>query len=361
MSFLQKALYLSNFFMYRSIMKIWRLPFIIIILIVFLAVITIGLISAVTILNSPHQDIVADGMLFSIQKGESTESIISRLEQQKLIRSGLLLRLISKLYQTERSFKSGVYRITPELTTLDIHNLLVSGNQDLLRITIPEGWSRSQIAAALEEQGLTTSNEFLKATEADKLLKAFAIPSQNVEGYLFPDTYFLPREITAQNIAQIMVKTFFIKLNELDSAYKNLSPLELHKKIILASIVEKEYRLKDEASLIASVFYNRLTRNIRLESCATIGFIKTEILGQPHAERLWDIDLQIPSPYNTYQNYGLPPGPISNPGFIALSAVFSPADTEYLYFVLEDKNSGKHHFSVNFTEHVSAKNYYLKY
>lgn len=342
-------------------MKIWRIPFIIIILVVFIAVMAIGLISAVTILNSPHQDIPAAGVLFSIQKGESTESIISRLGQDKLIRSELLLRLISKIYNTERSFKSGVYRITPELTTLDIHNLLVSGTQDLLRITIPEGWTRSQIAALLEKQGLTTSGEFLKATEADELLHAYAIPGGNAEGYLFPDTYFLPREISALNIAQMMVKTFFTKLDSIDPSYKNMSALELYKKIILASIVEREYRREEEAPLIASVFYNRLARNIRLESCATIGFIKTEILGQPHAERLWDIDLQIPSPYNTYQNYGLPPGPISNPGMVALSAVFSPADTEYLYFVLEDRNTGKHHFSVNFTEHVSAKNYYLKY
>jgi UPF0755 protein len=342
-------------------MKIWRLPFIIIVLIVFLALMAIGLISAVTILNSPHQDITEEGVLFSIKKGESTESIISRLEQQKLIRSGLLLRIITKIYQTERSFKSGVYRITPELTTLDIHNLLVSGNQDLLRITIPEGWTRSRIAAALEQEGLATSEDFLQATEASELLKKYAIPASNAEGYLFPDTYLLPREISALNIAQMMVNTFFIKLNDLYPSYINLSALELHKKIILASIVEREYRQEEEAPLIASVFYNRLNKNIKLESCATIGFIKTEILGQPHAERLWDIDLQIPSPYNTYQNYGLPPGPISNPGTVALSAVFSPADTTYLYFVLEDRNTGKHHFSVNFTEHVSAKNYFLKY
>jgi UPF0755 protein len=158
-----------------------------------------------------------------------------------------------------------------------------------------------------------------------------------------------------------MVKTFFIRLKSVYPDYKDLTPEELYRKVVLASIVEKEYRRKEEAPIIASVFYNRLKRHIRLESCATIGFIKTELLGQPHADRLWDIDLQIPSPYNTYQHYGLPPGPISNPGLVSLSAVFAPADTDYLYFVLEDPKTGRHHFSVNFNEHVSAKKLYLKY
>jgi UPF0755 protein len=341
-------------------MKIWKLPFILIVLIVFLAVITIALASAVTIMNSAPQNIAKEGVLFSIQKGESTESIIARLEREGLIRSGLLLRLISKFYQTEKSFKSGVYRITPGLTTLDVHNLLVSGSQDLIRITIPEGWTRSNIAQLLEKEGLITKTGFINVTQSPELLSFFNIPAKNVEGYLFPDTYFFPRDISAFDIARMMIKTFFIKLNSVYPEYKNLSSLEIHNRIILASIVEREYRLAEEAPLIASVFYNRLTRNIKLESCATVGFIKTEILNQPHPDRLWESDLQIPSPYNTYQHYGLPPGPISNPGLIAITAVFSPAESNYLYFVLEDKNTGKHHFSANFNEHVAAKNYYLK-
>ncbi len=342
-------------------MKIWRLPFILIIIAVFLGLLTVTLISAVTILNSPQADIPEDGVLFQIQKGESTESIITRLEQGGLIKSGLLMRVITKLYGTERSFKSGVYRINPGLSTLDIHNLLVSGSQDLIRVTIPEGFTRTDIARVLEKQGLTTERKFLNATKSPALLHKFSIPSANTEGYLFPDTYFLPREISAPQIAEIMVKTFFIRLKSVYPDYKDLTPEELYRKVVLASIVEKEYRRKEEAPIIASVFYNRLQRHIRLESCATIGFIKTELLGQPHADRLWDIDLQIPSPYNTYQHYGLPPGPISNPGLVSLSAVFAPADTDYLYFVLEDPKTGRHHFSVNFNEHVSAKKLYLKY
>jgi UPF0755 protein len=342
-------------------MKIWRIPFVIIIIAVFLGVVIVGLASAVTILNSPNPDIPAEGALFQIQKGESTDSIISRLEQEGMIRSGLLMRILTKINGTERAFKSGVYRITPNLTTMDIHNLLVSGAQDLIRVTIPEGWTRSAVAAELARLGLATTADFIKATESRELLDDFSIPEANAEGYLFPDTYFFPRDISAANIVRMMVRTFFMRLKAVYPAYTRLTPMELNNKVILASIVEGEYRRDDEAPIIASVFYNRLQRNIRLESCATIGFIKTELLGQPHAKRLWDIDLQIPSPYNTYQHYGLPPGPISNPGTVALSAVFSPADTDYLYFVLEDQSTGKHHFSVNFNEHVSAKNMYLKY
>ncbi|WP_255947327.1 endolytic transglycosylase MltG [Brucepastera parasyntrophica] len=128
----------------------------------------------------------------------------------------------------------------------------------------------------------------------------------------------------------------------------------MYEKVILASIVEREYQIREEAPLIASVFANRLKIGMGLQSCATIEYIITEIQGLPHPVRLYDRDLEIRSDYNTYLWAGLPPSPISNPGLIALNAAFNPAKTNYLYFRLTDSESGAHTFTRSLDEHVSA-------
>ena len=130
--------------------------------------------------------------------------------------------------------------------------------------------------------------------------------------------------------------------------------------MILASIVEREYRVEEEAPLIASVFTNRLRLGIGLESCATLAYIITEIQHKPHPEYITLEDKGIDSPYNTYKWAGLPPGPIANPGRVALDAAFHPARTDYLYFVLRDPEEGKHYFSRDLDAHNKAKNLYLK-
>jgi UPF0755 protein len=135
-------------------------------------------------------------------------------------------------------------------------------------------------------------------------------------------------------------------------AAKNLSSDQLYDAVTLASIVEREYRMESEAPLIASVFINRVKQRWGLYSCATIEFIITEIQGKPHPDIITTEDTRIDSPYNTYLWAGLPPGPISSPGLIALNAAISPADTNYYYFRVADAAAGRHHFSSNFTEHV---------
>ena len=140
----------------------------------------------------------------------------------------------------------------------------------------------------------------------------------------------------------------------------NLSSQELFDVVRLASIVEREYQVASEAPLIASVFKNRLDRNIGLYSCATIEYIITEIQGKPHPEIITNKDLKIENPYNTYMWRGLPPGPISNPGLVALTAVAHPAQTDYFYFRLIDPQTGTHHFSKDFEEHIDVGNLYTK-
>ena len=124
--------------------------------------------------------------------------------------------------------------------------------------------------------------------------------------------------------------------------------------------MEREYRLPKEAPLIASVFYNRLEHNIALSSCATVEYIITEVQGKKHPEYITYDDLRIKSPYNTYLNRGLPPTPICNPGAVSLEAAFNPPETDYLYFLLKDPETGEHHFSKRFAEHNNARVLYLK-
>jgi UPF0755 protein len=157
-----------------------------------------------------------------------------------------------------------------------------------------------------------------------------------------------------------MADRFFIRLDEFGIDKSKLTPAELYEKITLASIIEREYRVEEEAAVIAAVFQNRLEHGMRLESCATVEYIITEIQGKPHPARLFNRDIQIQHPYNTYIRGGLPPGPIAAPGPVALKAAFSPARNDFLFFRVIDPASGRHYFSKNFDEHISAGELFVK-
>jgi UPF0755 protein len=311
-------------------------------------------------LNSPSPQIPAEGYVFKVLKGENLSEIAGRLNREGLIRSQLLLILFSRLNQTETAFKNGYFRILPGDSMIDVHNLLVAGYQEQVRVTVPEGWTMKKIAGYMEEQGIADREEFLEAAASISLLDQFGIPAENLEGYLFPDTYFFPRGYPAYGVVEEMVENLFRRLEEIAPEALQWERDKLHRTIIMASIVEREYRRREEAPLIASVFYNRLEYNIGLESCATLGYIITDIQNKPHPAFLSSEDKRIDSPYNTYKWAGLPPGPISSPGAVALQAAFHPADTGFYYFLLKDPQTGEHYFSEDLQEHNWAKYYYLK-
>ena len=156
-----------------------------------------------------------------------------------------------------------------------------------------------------------------------------------------------------------MLKAFRDRLASIPEA-SALNSKELHEKVILASIVEREYKVKEEAPLMASVFYNRLKIKMALQSCATVVYVITERLGKPHPDVIYDRDLKLDDPYNSYEHAGLPPGPISNPGLTSLRAAFYPATSRYLYFRLVDADAGKHHFSASLEEHLDARRLFIK-
>lgn len=297
---------------------------------------------------------------FSIAKGETMESVANRLEKQGIIRSALFLRVFAKARGSEQSFQQGNYAFARNLSAVQIHDLIVSGKQVNLRVTIPEGFTLSQIARHLESLQICKAADFMAAAGDPVLLKDCRIPGKTAEGYLFPDTYYFPQDFPAETAVRFMVNQFWENLKGVKGYAPSMSPEQVRDKLIVASIVEREYINPTEAPLMASVFYNRLSIRKPLESCATVVYVMTEEYKLAHPHKLFYRDLDRQSPYNTYLHAGLPPGPISNPGLTAIQAAFQPAKSDYMYFVLKGPQATQHFFSRTFAEHNSASIFYLK-
>lgn len=331
-------------------------------LLVFLILMAVGGFSAAVFMwfqIQPPEDMPLETQ-FKISRGETMGVIAAGLEEQKLIRSAQFFSLYSRIKGTAASMKTGLYRIEGGLSALEIHNLLLSGKQVLYRVTIPEGFTARQIAAHLAEEGITDEEGFLAVVNSGELLLPHGFEVDSLEGFLYPDTYLFPLDFPPEKTVKTILDNFFTNIEEVAPSYSSLTSGEIYRKVILASVVEREYRVEDEAPLIASVFYNRLNQGIKLQSCATIAYVITEVQGKPHPERLFFSHLAIESEYNTYLNQGLPPAPISNPGATALAAAFQPAETDFLFFVVKDAQAGRHTFSRTYDEHLSAKSLYLK-
>lgn len=293
--------------------------------------------------------------------GMTAKELSVLLYNEKIIRSdkvfylGARFRLFNSLIihsETPFSLKSGIYRLSSAMSVKEIYELLTSGKQEYIKVTFPEGLTKSKIGQRLESEGVCEKQEFIEAVSNAELLKKYGIPSENFEGYLFPDTYFFTPYMNPTDVVSIMVDNFFEHAKKIPTL-KDMSMEELDWTVRLASIVEREYRLDEEAPLIASVFKNRLRWNWGLYSCATVEYIITEIEGRPHPDVITYKDLAIDNPYNTYKWAGLPPTGISNPGVTALEATANAPKTKYCYFRLIDEAKGKHVFTEDFSQHIS--------
>lgn len=305
--------------------------------------------------NSASPDVITYRL--DIPIGRTIKTVATELKQQHIIRSELIFYLTAR--QQNIKIQAGVYTVSSDQSVTEILNLLQTGQREYIPVSIPEGLTVSKIATLLEQKNVVQAEEFKKAAQAVSLLTEYQIPAASFEGYLFPDTYYFDTGMTAEAVVRMMVDTFFTRIETIPALH-DMSPEDLFYVVRLASIVEREYRVAEEAPLIASVFTNRLKENIGLYSCATIEYIITEIQGQPHPDVILEQDLKINSPYNTYMWAGLPPGPISNPGLIALQAAADPPETEYYFFRLIDPEKGSHYFSAKFEEHINAGKLYTK-
>lgn len=294
--------------------------------------------------------------LFTIKRGASVRVIAADLKADGLIRfeypAYLYFRLVNK------PIKAGTYKLSPAWSLRTLCAYLQAGKQELIKVTVPEGLTLSKTAAILEDRQVIAADDFLSAAHNTALLQSYGIPGSSAEGFLFPDTYFFSYNETAEQVIMVMLDNFFSKTASIPHFPD--APEQRYKAVVLASIIEREYRVPEEAVKIAGVFSNRLQIGMGLQSCATVEYILTEIQHKPHPDRLLNRDLEIEHPYNTYKWRGLPPGPISNPGMTALYAACNPEKSNYFYFRLEDAEAGTHIFTKNLTEHAKAGAVILK-
>jgi len=327
-------------------MRKWLIPLIIAGVLVLVA----G--SAVYSLARPVNAAAGDTVMVVVKPGMATQAIGELLYEKGLIKNVLLFRIVAKLEGAEGSLKAGEYALSKAMTVNEMIGKLARGETAYKQFTIPEGFTIDQIAAFLEKNNLASAAKY-KAFAAGYAPYNYISPAANAkykaEGFVFPDTYRIAAGTSEEQLVKMMMSQFdsqFTPAMRQRAAELGLSVREV---VILASLVEKEAQVAAERPVIAGVFMRRLKLEMPLQSCATIQYI----LGYPKPE-LTVQDTELPSPYNTYQNMGLPPGPIASPGLAAIKAVLYPADTEFLYFFAN--KDGSHVFSRTYDEHLAAIN-----
>lgn len=294
---------------------------------------------------------VTDPAPIIVPSGQGLSDTTRQLLAAGIIEKPYRFRMFACLYGYDKRIKAGEYQFNLAMTPAEVLEKLVTGKVVLHRLTVPEGYSCDQIATLVEVGGFATRDEFLTLARDAGLVRQLGAPGDSLEGYLYPDTYFFPRGVTVREIITTMVQRFQVIMTADWRERAAKLQLSIHEVTTLASIIEKETGVPEERTLIASVFYNRLNRGMRLESDPTVIYGITDFDGN-----ITRAHLKEKTPYNTYQIEGLPPGPIANPGREALYAALFPQETEYLFFV--SKNNGTHHFSKTFKEHLLAVNKY---
>jgi UPF0755 protein len=292
----------------------------------------------------------------TVVPGSTLHLVAKELEQRKLIRSASAFSLMARTCGKNFRLLPGEYYISATMSPESILYKLRQGpDVQSNRVTIPEGYTSEQIVNLLVQKGLGTKESFTEVIGNGYFPYSFLnnAPAgvHRLEGFLFPDTYCFNQGEDARQIINTMLERFSRELTpETQNQLDNLR-ISVREWVIMGSLVEREAEKEVDRPLIASVFFNRLKKDMPLQSCATIQFI----LGTPKA-KLVNSDLQIPSPYNTYIHKGLPPGPIASPGHASLQAVIQRVQTDYLYFLAKD--DGYHVFAKTFEEHLSNQKIY---
>lgn len=268
--------------------------------------------------------------VITIEPGQTFNEISQDFKNQNLIRSPLLFETMGRFFRKEKAVKAGEYFFEKKVGTLKLIKIITSNNylNNLIRVTIPEGSTIKDIENIFKKLGFEN----------------FIIEDKNLEGYLFPDTYYVPKNISPKSLLQVMKDTFD----------KKTTP-EMHEKeiVIMASLLEKEAATEEDRKLISGLLWKRLESGMLLQVDAIFPYI----IGKNSFQLTLD-DLKIDSPYNTYLYKGLPVGPIANPGLVSLDAALNPTESDYWYY-LSDKESNIH-YSVTYDEHLVKKERYLR-
>jgi UPF0755 protein len=316
-----------------------------------------------TFINTQHAHDKGNQFI-EIARGSSPVDITNKLESEGIISSALTLQIYLRLTGRSANLKAGEYQFKSPISPLQAVAELEKGEERTTRLTIPEGWTRYEIAKEIIEkfpQNPPVDEKTVLAMMDDvSLIKEFDPAAKNLEGYLFPSTYNLPRETTAKQVIKTMVDQFKrVWKPEWNSQAQSLgrTPKEI---VVVASLIETEAKKEEERPLVASVVYNRMKKGIPLGIDATNIYI-AKMLGK------WDgtihkSDLEVDSPYNSRKVIGLPPGPISSPSESALKAALNPAQTDYIYYVLDpSKTDGSQNFYASAADFERAKVIYQKW
>jgi UPF0755 protein len=284
-----------------------------------------------------------------VQQGMGRRQIAQALAQRGVLRSQWPFLLYAYL-QPHRTLKAGEYLFNEPLSAVQVFRKLERGEVRLYPLTVPEGYTRWDIADEVERLQLASRQAFLRATQNTALITDLAPEAENLEGYLFPDTYHFARPSDPDHMVRTMVERFRAVYAELQKTAEVPLPLTPHQQVTLASLVEKETGVAKERGLIAAVFYNRLQRRIVL-ACDPTVIYAARLADDGRFDGVINVsDLERDSPYNTYRHAGLPPGPIASPGRAALEAALKPPKSNYLYFV--SNTEGGHFFAATAAEHA---------
>lgn len=285
--------------------------------------------------GKPANPLDSQPVTFTILRGETARSIAERLQKKGLLRSAVAFFLKTRFGGMADKLQAGDFKLNPSMDLDSIANTLTHGTTDIW-ITIPEGWRKEEIALKLARDLSIPEAEFIREAK---------------EGYMFPDTYLIPKDATAGGLTKLFMDTFDRKVSPGDKEKAKIRGLTIDQLVTIASLVEREAKYENDRPVVASVILNRFKQDMKLDLDASIQYA----LGYQSQEKQWwkkELtleDLDIDSPYNTYKNPGLPPSPIANPGLAAIEAVVNAPENNYLFYV-SDK-SGKIHFAETIEEH----------
>lgn len=303
-----------------------------------------------------------DTQSIEITKGMSANETAELLEQQGIIRNSFIFKYYLKLKDEGARFQAGKYELNPGMENDMIIAKLNDGDTvaaQTIRFTIPEGFTVLQIADKLTEEKLIDKTKFLELVasqtawgdaEAVRSIPENNTLHQRLEGYLFPETYEMKTESTEEEIILRMVSELDRKLAELPDGWQDVlveKNISLHDLLTIASLVEREVVVDGERALVAGVIYNRIEDGMMLQIDATVQYS----LDKPK-ERLYEKDLLVDSPYNTYKVEGLPPGPIASPSIASIKAALYPEESDYLFYVTKKDGSQSHLFAKTYNEHL---------
>lgn len=309
-------------------------------------------------IQEPYKGFSEPEKFVDIPSGTGAAEIRRRLVEAGIVSDEFAFRAALMWTGQSRALKAGEYRFDRPMSVVNVIEKLARGDVYGHPITFPEGLTIREMAAIVESHGFGTADEFIKATRDGALVNDLDPAAKDLEGYLFPETYTLPRGTPVTKLVSLMVERFrdtYMTLEAKRSGEVNLSTRQI---VTLASLVEKETGKPEERPLVAAVYWNRLNMNMAMQADPTV--VYALVKAGTYDGNIRKGDLSFDSPYNTYKYPGLPPGPIASPGRASLEAALAPADVEYLYFV--SRNDGSHAFAETLAQHnANVQQYQVQY